>query len=349
MSHVSYLLGRVLLWTLFIPLIFSSCSSNDSIPCSKTSLIRKKHVRISLNEKNNNLEKFFRYFLFLEGGVYTLLGSKPMTIFSICYEEEGNTNDQYAHHRSFIINKENKEDLDFYYSLNSDQKKRSILVNDCDYIFDVASLWDEWEKFSENLNISKKYLFFKRELTDQEKKSSFSSCKKAYDIIFINILQTACVLEKHYDQFKKAFGCDFNPLEELLKISHTKTPFWDCFFGENSSQHPYLIGLLYGYGWENALIFKWKYQNEIFSKNVRDFLNQIEARSSGDSLLHIDVLRNSAPFSCTNFPLPNFASFQINDPNIKKYSQEREEIMEYYKGKDFVQATLNVLISNQAK
>ena len=116
--------------------------------------------------------------------------------------------------------------------------------------------------------------------------------------------------------------------------------------GENSYKYHLLLGLLYGYGWENALIFKWKHQDKAFSQGTRDFLDQIEPKFTGSSLLHGDVLMRPAPFSCTNFPLPTFASFQINDLNIKKYSKEREEIMEHYKGKDFVQATLDVLITN---
>lgn len=120
------------------------------------------------------------------------------------------------------------------------------------------------------------------------------------------------------------------------------TPFWEHFLCENSYKHPRLLGLLYGYGLHNTLLFEWKY-NLFCNRNTQNCLDQIKPVFSENPLPYKEVFKYPAPFSHINFPLPPFASFQIDDPNIKKYSEEREKIMAYYKDKNFVQTTLDIL------
>lgn len=49
------------------------------------------------------------------------------------------------------------------------------------------------------------------------------------------------------------------------------------------------------------------------------------------------------PYSIDNFPLPGFMSFNRFDKTRKKYEEERQFIIDFYKGKDFIETTLNVL------
>ncbi|MDX8430214.1 MAG: hypothetical protein SNF33_00155 (plasmid) [Candidatus Algichlamydia australiensis] len=48
-------------------------------------------------------------------------------------------------------------------------------------------------------------------------------------------------------------------------------------------------------------------------------------------------------FTISNFPIPAFASYFENDPVVRKYEKERKQIQRLYRGKDFVDMTLEFL------
>lgn len=340
----NFILGHIL-----CVFIFSSCSSDIGYTTSMhTEEIRQPIQHTS--ERYRDLEKFFRQFLFYHKGVYTLLGSKPITTFEIydINQSDASYKDLVKQQDSFVINKGSKVDMDFYSTLEAKQKAQSFLVDDHDYIFDALFLWDHWEQFVESQKLSKRFLLIKRRFSEEEQKDLPVYCKSAYEIIFVNVLSAACVVERYYEQFKKIMGYDFNPLEEVLNMQRNDSALLNLLCGKNCGKNPRLQGLLYGYGWENSLIFEWCMQKERFNQDVSIFLNQISSPSDRPLETHRDILMKDAPFSYTNFPLPRFASFQLCDSNIKKYEEERKRIMEYYQGKDFVQANLEILIEKPA-
>lgn len=322
---------------LLLPILLVSCSFKEE----------KSSYAFESIEKKDELEKFFRYLLFWEGGVYTLLGSKPITTFDILETEESSTSflpktSQYLNY-TIYINKDKKEDLKFYESLKKEEKDNVILLPDEDYIFDSLALWKSWEVFSTKITISKKYCLFKRTFSSAERKDQGLSNNEGYHIVFVNVLKTACLLEEYYDLFKKVFGRDFNPLEEVLDIENPESSLWKCLYCENPEDHYQEIGLLLGYGWENSLIFKWKYQKQLETASesaLKCFLDELESYPSENLK---NIIQNPHPFSIRNFLIPVFSTFSFPDLTRKQYKEEKKQIMNFYNGKDFVETTLDIL------
>jgi len=322
---------------LLLPILLVSCSFKEE----------KSNYAFESIEQKEALEKFFRNLLFWESGVYTLLGSKPITIFDILETEALSTSflpetSQYLSY-TIYINKDKKEDLKFYESLKKKEKDNVVLLPDQDYIFDSLALWKSWEVFSSKITISKKYFLFKRAFSSAECKGQGLSNNDGYHIVFVNVLKTACLLEEYYDLFKKAFGRDFNPLEEVLDIENPESSLWKCLYCENPEDHYQEIGLLLGYGWKNSLIFKWKYQKQLETASERTlkcFLDEIESYPSENLK---KIIQKPYPFSTRNFPIPVFLTFSFSDLTRKQYEEERKQIMDFYNGKDFVEATLDIL------
>lgn len=296
-------------------------------------------------EQKKALEKFFRNILFFERGIYTLLGSKPITTFDLLEFEKTFKNhfpdtSQYPEHRIYL-NKNNRDDLQLYTSLK--HKKNTVLVSNQDYIFDNRALWQEWEHFRQTINISKKYLIIKREFSPEEKRDLDPSCKNGYHIVLVNTLETAYLLKTHYEFFKKLLGEEFNPLEEVLNIENADSALWKCLFDANPADAHQAKGLLLGCDYKDVQFFSWKYDRSLkrfASKNLIAFLDQLEGYPTEtlDTVLH-----KSHPFSAKNFPLPAFVTFSPLPVTRIRYEKEREEIMKFYKGKDFVESTLDIL------
>lgn len=289
------------------------------------------------------LEKFFRYFLFYEPGVYTLLGSKPITEIYIAYEQKHLsqlTNEEIEKLVYFELNRDDESDMLFYKRLSPDQKKKAILISGKNFIYHVGQLWNQWEKIQCRFPLSKKFLLIKKERLLGKTEQSNSNIEKIIDVMFVNIFQTAFILQNHYDLFKRAVGFDFDPLQIVFELENEDSEFWKRIQG---SQHSYLWGLLHGFGEKNTWGYFWKgrhiigadtHEKEIGFANVLEKWSTYQMFPSGEE-------KNA--FSISNFPVPAFASFSETDPVVIQYEKEREIIKNLYKGKDFVQFTLYLL------
>lgn len=292
-------------------------------------------------DEKTKVEKFLRYLLFWERGIYTLLGSKPITAFDIY---EGNSSidlpsiSQYTDVR-FYFNKDSKEDLKFYNSLGEREKKNAIILSDHDDILDGMTLMSAWEKFSSKVQISPNYLLIKKKYSDEEMKDLTPNCKEAYHILFVNVLKTACLLADYHELFAKHLGNDFHPLEEVLNMDDVDSPLWDCLFPADPTNLFQEIGILLGYGKENAQIFQWK--NSCSKPNTKTFFQKIYENSTYDLG---KVFKNPYPLSSKNFPLPTFMIYFPLDSTQQRYEKERKEIMELYSNHTFLEFTLKILI-----
>lgn len=313
---------------LFVTLVFlCSCSLNKDV---------SGHSFATMQEKQE-VEKFLRHLLFFESGVYTLLGSEPITVFEVFDgSEDALSNKDILNYPDIRIylNKDQKRDLDFYRTLRKEDKKKTVFFSDRDDIFDGYDLWGKWEDFSSKNRISKRFLL-------SAKKVETEDGVRGYNITFVNVLQTACILEAHYQVFKNAIGRDFTPLEEALKADDPKSFVWTILNSEGNHREK---GLLLGCGLEDIQVFSWKYNKKEFGqknqKKMHKFLNAITDHKTADT---DQVVLKKHPFSATNFPLPAFATFFPISEQKYRYQAERKRIMEFYKGKDFVESTLDVL------
>lgn len=199
---------------LSIVFLFSSCS-NSNKQLSKFELS---------NDERQWMEKFFGDLLFVEGGAYTLWGTKPITEIVLYHytDEEMKT----------ILDGLSKEDMENCY------------INEC---YDLPSNWEKWEKIKSRFPM-KKYLLF-RSYFDEDGKASF--------VYFVDTLKTAMLIQDNYDLFKKTIGSDFHPFEVVLDMENQDSIFWNKI--RDSKDSPLLWGLLFGYGKLNSYVFFWKH------------------------------------------------------------------------------------------
>lgn len=245
------------------------------------------------------MTKFFCDLMVDEHGIYTLWGSKPLTLIII---------DQYT----------DKERQEYYESLSEEEKKNGIIIEK----YDLLENWKKWEEISSRF-VFKRHLLFKSDLYE-DLHASF--------IFFVDIFKTALVIQENYEIFKRAVGFDFNPLEVVLEMTQKNSPFWEKLKG--SAIH---WGLLYGFGPKNAWAFQWKNYEQ--APSSEQFLQSLKGRFSNPSLT------GKVKFSLTHLEIPSFISFDENDEMIEHYKKERARIQNIYKGKDFLDVTLERLVN----
>lgn len=177
-------------------------------------------------EEKQWMGKFFDDLLFVEGGAYTVWGSKPITEIVLYHYTDEEMNE--------MLKGVPQED------------KKNCYVEDS---YDLPLNWEKWEKICSRFPM-KKYLIF-RSHYDEDGKASF--------VYIVDILKTAVVLESNYELFQKAVGFDFHPLEAVLNMPNRESAFWQKI--RQSKNSSLLWGLLFGYGKMNAYAFYWKHFN----------------------------------------------------------------------------------------
>ncbi len=278
--------------------------------CSKKNEIGKNKGYEFSEEECSLLDKFFRYLLLNESGAYTLLGTKPLTDVYICCETLEDQKERWDRlsedeklERVLILNQDDFNDMDFYQTLSEKVKKNAILVPERDYVFSLKEFIDNWSVI-EKISISPKYLLIRKQVSPNQ----------IFRIVFVNVVETASVIQKHYKIFRDVVGFDFDPFSVVLELKKPKSLFWEKL-GESGGA--YTWGLLYGFGERNAFFYSSSEERPSF--NGQTF--------------------NPLP-STENVLLPSFISFSKDDPIVKRYEKERVGIKKAYEGKNFVHQTL---------
>lgn len=182
----------------------------------------KIHERkLSRNKETKWMEKFFNDLFLEEGAIFTLWGSKPLTIVPL-----------------YLFSDEEMRDL--YNQLSEKEKSQVTIIKN----YDLPTNWRKWETFQKQLNIKKFALFLRENLENP----------KIPDIWFVNILETALQIEIHHEIFTRILGFDFETEQVILEIQDPSSIFWNKILSE-----PLLLGILYGYGKYNAICFHWKH------------------------------------------------------------------------------------------
>jgi hypothetical protein len=265
-------------------------------------------------------EAFFKRFLFLEQAVYTLYGSKPMTEIVLCPEslEERLAAQKLALEK--LTKKERKQ-----------LQKESFQFEE-DYWFEET--WTLWEEKLKTLPI-KRYLFVERKVGIP------SELQKNRYIYFVNIAETALVLQKHYSLFRKYVGFDFDPLSVVFDIKNEKSPFWNAIWGNEISDHSVCLhGILFGYGLENSYPFSFHFFKSKSSEEcvfIESFLK------SAKPTVSCQELKQFQPPS--RFLLPAYASFSVIDFQKQKYQAEYDNIKKIYSRSDLIECTMQKLLN----
>ncbi len=188
-------------------------------------IFAKANEPIVAPEDKARVELFLKHALIEECGIYTLLGSKPMTGVSIAP----------------IIDEQEKKKL---YSAQTEQFRKYIsFAKFRPTREDARKLWNDWKKMEH------KYLgdqFFIQEDKD------FG------DGLLVNVLTVTYILEKYYEDFEKIIGEPFDPEKVVYRIGDGLDSLW-----KKIKKNHYLLGLLFGFGEKNSKYFNWEKKKKI--------------------------------------------------------------------------------------
>ena len=262
--------------------------------------------RKTRNERDNKKNEFFTRLLFLEGVAYTIHGSKPISEVVLdrrTAEEKEVERKQYL----FSLSEEMKQIM---------EKQQGI---DWEPEYDFETSWDEWENGLNHVKI--------RDLMIVHVDRGISNLDFVY---FVNIIESAKIIQLNYSLFREYMGFDFNPLDVVLDFEKKTSKFWEKMFAKPTNPNQACLwGILFGYGVENSYPYSWIYCKKDSAK-MTEFV---------DGML-IRVLNSEMPFDCKkissqDFPIPGFISFSSVDPNVERYKQEREIIKQLYLSDNF--------------
>ena len=188
--------------------------------------------------------------------------------------------------------------------------------------------WLAWKKISHQLDNNRFLMFIQ---PDEEGKT-------CYDLFFVDILKTAAILAENYDYFKKITGMDFDPIAIVYEIKDPQSQFWNRVFRLETHLAK---GLLFGYGKKNSLLFEYRLKHLGKDHPLSKKIMNIHFPTSFNVAGETKVQRGQGNFK--NFTIPRFGVVDRTD--VRKYQEEKKEIESYYKGKKFIQATLEKLIN----
>jgi hypothetical protein len=177
-----------------IMIILYSCFFVMSMVFLNVSCVKKEKPKKQLPSSidREKLTLFFKEVLSDENNFCTLIGDKPVSIECLVYygEEEFKRLNQYIldHPELDVI------EVDRY----------------------LEETWKYWEEVSHNFDIVN-YVF--------AEVCPFPASKKVSIMIFINVKNTALILQKYYEDFRRVVGYDFHPLQVILDLKEGKKDF----------------------------------------------------------------------------------------------------------------------------
>ena len=254
--------------------------------------------------------RFFQHLLLECGGAYTLFGDKPITIEDMFYYDD--------------------EDLKTLDKLLQEELKRNP---DYQYYSVERTFEEDWKIVKDYILSPQTSNFIAVEFPNAEE-PKFSL------FVLVNIEKTALTLQKYYSEFFRELQMDFDPLQIVFEIKNPSSSFWQGVW-----KNPFLLGLLLGYGYENARLCSWVISHDKSSnsslQSFTKFLRKKQYASDiNDPLIKYPVKLDGKPFR-----LPIFACHDeaLSKVLIKKYKKQRTKIINLYKNQDFLQVTWNRL------
>lgn len=255
------------------------------------------------------LREFFHDLLFEDPGAYVLYGSKPMSW--SCIQK--------------ALTDEEKIQMEMWYSSLINEEKAKYRVRKRDR-YDFHANFQKWQKIKDRFPI-KQYLFgiFPPRFGPDGPES----------LLFINVEMTLKTLLKYYEDFRRVLGFDFDPIQAVFDIENKESKFWNGVM-----QNDALIGILLGFGRDNAWFFEWQMQHEKEHNKIGSFVKSLPLISSEDEKNEI-FCPNSQHFM---LPIFNIYGLHSNTKLIEQYKKEREWIKSLYRGRDQVDVTLEWLV-----
>ncbi|MEM7175413.1 MAG: hypothetical protein AAF443_05775 [Chlamydiota bacterium] len=271
---------------------------------------------------------FLENLMIREGGLYTLLGSKPITEFSIndnC-PTPPQTEGEFKQGYKILLNSlstEGASSIPSYRIYKKSLKNLGKLEH-----LNTRALWEAWEKSGKKV-LNRKYKLLSFNVTRSEKIG-----------LFINVANLECIMYLHYTIFKKQIGYDFLVDEVIKEFDSGQSSFWESVFSNHL-----LSGLVFGFGYEDSYLFSWIEQNNIEIKN------KARRTSSGEicgfSLKNCCEILTKNPVSVHDLIVPIFSVMSAYSSEAEKYKKEREQILKLLKGKNLTSFVIDYLQASE--
>lgn len=184
-----------------------------------------------LIDKNDRdvVDVFLRYVAISELGVYTILGSKPVSQFHI---PQAQTEDK----------------LKAQYEMMPEEFRKKISFkkyNTTKEIEKLREICNKWMKVQHKYVGDHFVIHF-----DKEMRSGY----------LVNVPLAIYVLREHYEDFSRVLGIDFDPIIAAKEIGNHSSKFWGNFEKNGTS---FLWGILFGYGEKNSKLFQWEREKSV--------------------------------------------------------------------------------------
>ena len=261
------------------------------------------------------LEYFFKYTIAYDSYAYTLFGSKPMSM--LCY---------YKPMAAFG-----------YYRPEGMSAFEMVVESSCPHnlrIHKGLRVWDKYKSYFENSPV----------LVTVEENPRWDEPQKlnpSFSVILIHKQKFKETIDEHIDDFRSVLQREDISGDTLLQEISQK-PLLKILL----QNHEGLIGTLFGYGRENA----WMFQEREKGRNV-----SLIPAWGGEVNNFFRNFNDSAWWWLGIFPkraaeYVGYPSFAVNGDTVetqelkKEYLRTREQIIQYYEGKDFLEATLALFL-----
>jgi hypothetical protein len=267
---------------------------------------RGETVKYAMPRKDKRKIESFFYFMFIEGeGAYTLFGAKPMTV------------------NAYLTPLATSDWMDFISSLFPCNLK-------------THQGWQTWQQYQHQFPMVKFAMW-------EEKNTFRSEPNQSKMIILVHKQKLQETINDFHEDFQAVLGEQELTSEVLLQRAKNAT-----FLEDVLHSHQGLIGTIFGFGRDNAWLFEEKKQGKVVPlsyvwRENQEIQKFYETRSC-IRWTYLGIPSNDV--SCLSYPgfLADLNS--IETQNIqKKIIQTRSEIINFYKGKDLVEATLSILIN----
>lgn len=166
----------------------------------------------------------------------------------------------------------------------------------------------------------------------------FSESPKCYpgsrSILIVNEKQFNLVVQNSRDDFEKVLHRSVENGYQLLKEAKDCTLMNDVLEG-----HQALLGIVLGYGKQNSWLFFEKSKKREIVGWVWDKAEYFQENEEA-ALYCSQVERNLILYSC-----PSFAGVPTSEESLElkgRYLQTKQKVLDYYRGKDFLEATLSL-------
>lgn len=186
--------------------------------------------------------------------------------------------------------------------------------------------WETWAKYSHYFQSSRFAVFTDKSVVSDE----------WFFLVIVDRLQFEQIVHKYANDFQSVLQLENLNSSKLLERSAAESFFNDILQG-----HDGLIGTVLGYGKDNAwLYFNGSHENETelsFLWDERLMNKMLDHWNKKPSYKHWDL---------SHLFYPSCVAISDSEESValrNLYIKAREKILQYYEGKDFVEATLSLM------